>query len=64
MTPDKANELIAVQALMECSYNRNAVKLIPAEVQREHGPDAVDNLTTTLELERIFGFKHGTELTS
>lgn len=64
MTLEKANELLAVQALMGGGYNRNGAKLILAEVQREHGQDAVDQLINTLELERIFGFKPGTEFKS
>ena len=64
MTLEKANELLAVQALMGGGYNRNGSKLIFAEEQREHGQDAVDNLINTLELERIFGFKPGTEFNS
>jgi len=60
MTLEKANELLARQALMGGGYNRNGAKLILAEVQREHGQDAVDQLISTLELERIFEFKPGT----
>ncbi len=61
MTLEKANELLAKQALMGGAYNRNGAKLILAEVQREHGQSAVDGLIGALELERIFGFKPGTE---
>jgi hypothetical protein len=61
MTLEKANELLAVQALMGGGYNRNGARLIHAEVQREYGQTAVDSLIDTLELERIFDFKPGTE---
>ena len=61
MTLEKANELLAVQAFMGGGYNHNGVQLILTEVQREHGKDAIDSLTSTLELERISGFKPGTE---
>lgn len=60
MTLEKANELLARQALMGGGYNSNGAKLILAEVQREHGQEAVDQLISVLELERIFGFKPGT----
>jgi len=58
----KANELLAVQAMIGSDYNRNGAKLILAKAQREHGQQAVDQLINTLELERIFGFTTGTEL--
>lgn len=37
MTLDRAQELLAVQINMGGGYNRNAAKLILAEVEREHG---------------------------
>lgn len=59
MTLDKARELIAVQAGLNSGYNRNAAKLILAEVLREHGQQAVDNLISEFKLENAFGFKPG-----
>ena len=64
MTLEKAIKLLAVRALMGGGYNRNGGKLILAEVQREHGQDTVDSLISTPELDRIFGFKLGTEFKS
>jgi len=61
MTLEKARELLAVQANMGGGYNRNGARLILAEVQREHGQVAVDQLIRTLDLEQLFGFKPGTE---
>jgi hypothetical protein len=61
MTLEKARELLAVQANMGGGYNRNAARLILAEVQREHGQAAVDSLILELDLETLFGFKPGTE---
>jgi hypothetical protein len=61
MTLEKARELLAVQADMGGGYNRNAARLILAEVQREHGQAAVDSLILELDLETLFGFKPGTE---
>ena len=59
MTLDKARELISVQANMGGGYNRNGAKLILAEVQREHGQGAVDQLIREFDLEQLFGFKPG-----
>ena len=61
MTLDKAREMLNVQISLGSGYNRNSAKLILAEVQREHGQQAVDALIRELELERIFGFAPGTE---
>jgi hypothetical protein len=60
MTLEKARELLGVQASMGGGYNRNGARLILAEVQREHGQGAVDNLIRELDLENLFGFKPGT----
>ena len=62
MTLDKARELISVQANMAGGYNRNSAKLILAEVQREHGQEAVDRFIREFDLERIFGFRPGVSL--
>jgi len=48
MTLDKARELIATQLRFGGGYNRNAVPLILGEVQREHGPRAMDGLIREL----------------
>jgi hypothetical protein len=61
MTLDKARELLAVQVNLAGGYNRNSAKLILAEVQREHGQAAVDMLIQDLDLERVFGFKAGSQ---
>ena len=59
MTLDKARELIEVQVRMAGGYNRNSAKLILAEVEKEHGPQAVDQLIREFDLEAVFGFKQG-----
>ena len=59
MTLEKARELLQVQISLGSGYNRNSAKLILAEVQREHGRDAVDRLIRDLDLETQFGFKPG-----
>ena len=61
MTLTRAHELLAVQADMGGGYNRNGARLILAEVQREHGQSAVDQLIRELDLESMFGFRPGTE---
>jgi hypothetical protein len=59
MTLEKARKLLKVQADFGGFYNANGAKLILAEVSREHGQGAVDQLIRELELERIFGFAPG-----
>jgi len=60
MTLEKARELLAKQAQVAGGYTRNGARLILAEVQREHGQEAVDSLIRELDLENVFGFKPGT----
>ncbi|UCE90302.1 MAG: hypothetical protein JSW10_05655 [Pseudomonadota bacterium] len=60
MTLDKARELLAIQVDFGSGYNRNSAKLILAEVQKEHGQGAVDQLIRELNLEEAFHFKPGT----
>lgn len=59
MTLEKAKELLKVQAGFGGFYNRNSAKLILAEVSREHGQAAVDQLIRELDLGRVFGFEPG-----
>jgi hypothetical protein len=61
MTLERARELIGTQLQFGGGYNRNAVRLILAEVQREHGQGAVDDLIRELNLEAVFGLKPGTD---
>ena len=64
MTLEKAHELLAVQADMGGGYNRNGARLILAEVQREHGQEAVDAFFREFDLEKVFGFTPGTQFSS
>jgi len=64
MTLEKARELLAVQADMGGGYNRNGARLILAEVQREHGQEAVDAFIREFDLEQVFGFTPGTQFSS
>ena len=61
MTRAKARELLAVQVNMGGGYNRNAARLILAEVQADHGQAAVDTLIREFDMETLFGLKPGTE---
>lgn len=61
MTLDKARELIQTQVRFGSGYNRNSVRLILAEVQRTHGPAAVDRLIPEFDLESVFGRAPGTD---
>jgi len=61
MTLEKAHELLSVQADMGGGYNRNATRLILAEVKLDHGQGAVDAFIREFDLETLFGFKPGTE---
>ena len=61
MTLDRARELISVQLGFGGGYNRNAVRLILGEVQREHGQAAVDSLIEELGLDQAFGLKPGND---
>ncbi len=59
---EKARELNAVQSGLDGGYNRNGVRLILGEVQREHGQQAVDRLIREFDLDAIFGIATGTDL--
>ncbi len=59
---DKERQLLKVQADFGGFYNRNSARLILADVQREHGQQAVDQLIRTFDLEAVFGFETGTPI--
>jgi len=61
MTPARARELILPQIGFGGGYNRNAVRLILAEVQREHGSEEVDRIIRELGLDEAFGLKVGSD---
>jgi hypothetical protein len=60
VTLERARELLATQAGFGGGYNRNAARLILAEVAREHGQEAVDALIRDLRLDEVFGIAPGT----
>ncbi len=61
MTLDRARELIQVQLSFTSGYNRNAVRLILAEVSNVHGQGAVDQLIREFDLQQKFDLEPGTD---
>jgi hypothetical protein len=59
MTLDRARELLQTQVYIGHGYNRNAARLILAEVQRDLGQDAVNQLIRELNMSEVFGFSPG-----
>ena len=59
MTLEKARELLATQVSFGGGYNRNAARLILADVAREHGQAAADALIREFRLDQLFGFAAG-----
>jgi len=62
MTIEKARELIHVQCELGGGYNRNGVRMILADVHREHGQMTVDRLIREFDLELRFGIQPGSDL--
>ena len=62
MTPERARELIRQQMSFSSGYNRNAIRLILGEIQREHGQSMADALVREFNLEQAFDIKPGTDL--
>lgn len=59
MTLQRARELLEIQVYVGQGYNRNSAKLILAEVQREHGLNATNQLIVDLDMGVVFGFEVG-----
>ncbi len=59
MTLDRARELIAIQVDMGGGYNRNSVRMLLAEVGREHGQNGVDQMIREFSLDEKFGLPIG-----
>lgn len=64
MNLQRARELLETQVYIGHGYNRNAAMLILAEVQRELGQQAVDQLITELNMSEVFGFAPGQQFKS
>ncbi len=58
----RAKELIKLQIELGGGYNRNSVRMILAEIQREYGQETVDALIREFHLNMVFGFKEGQEI--
>lgn len=56
MTLDKARQLLQVQVDFGGGRNRQGARLIIADVVREHGQEAANQLITDMRLDEIFGF--------
>ena len=59
MTLERARELIKIQVEMGGGYNRNSVRVLLAEVSRELGQSAVDQLIIEFSLDEQFGLQIG-----
>ena len=59
MTLDKARQLLATQVSFGGGYNRHGARLILADVIREHGQVATDELIREMRLDQLFGFQPG-----
>ena len=59
MTLDKARQLLGTQVSFGGGYNRNGARLILADVIREHGQAAADQLIREMRLDELFGFAIG-----
>ena len=59
MTYSRTRELLETQVYIGQGYNRNAARLILAEVQRDMGQTAMDELITELNMQEVFGFIPG-----
>ena len=63
MELERAKTLITQQISFGSGYNRNAVRLILGEVQREHGVHASNMLIKALDLDTLFDLKPGADFT-
>lgn len=59
MTLERARQLLATQVSFGGGYNRNGARLILADVIREHGQPAADQLIREMRLDELFGFAIG-----
>ena len=62
MTLEKARQLLGTQVSFGGGYNRHGARLILADVAKEHGQAAVDELIREFRLDQLFGFAPGQSL--
>jgi len=60
MTLEKTHELMSMHVELGSGYKRNAARMVPGEVIRDHGQDTVDQLIRDYGLEQKCGIKPGT----
>ena len=62
MEIERAKEMIRLQLSLGGGYNRNAVRLILAEIQRDHDQTVIDALIYELGLDTAFGIHAGEKI--
>ncbi len=61
MILERAREPVSQPLAFGGGHNRNAVRLILSEVQREYGQAAVDRLIDETDLSTALGLRRGTD---
>jgi hypothetical protein len=61
MTLEKTHELIAMHSGLGSDYNRNAARMVPGKVMRDHGQQVVDDFIREYGLEAQWEIKPGTK---
>ena len=64
MTLENARELMSMHIELGSGYNRNAARMVPGEVMRDHSQEAVDQLIRDYGLEQKRGIKPGANFVS
>jgi hypothetical protein len=62
MEIERAKEMIRLQLSLGGGYNRNSVRLILAEIQREYDQKVIDSLIYEFGLDRAFGIQVGEKI--
>lgn len=62
MEIERAKEMIRLQLSLGGGYNRNSVRLILAEIQREYDQRTVDGLIYEFALDTAFGIQAGEKI--
>lgn len=62
MTLERARQLLGTQVSFGGGYNRQGARLILADVTKEHGQAAADELIREFRLDQLFGFTAGQPL--
>jgi hypothetical protein len=62
MEIERAKEMIRLQLSLGGGYNRNSVRLILAEIQREYDQHTIDSLIREFALDQAFGIQLGEKI--